>query len=67
MRVKPEEMAVFLKKPGVRPMDFTGRPMKGFLYIGSAGYKTDAALKGWVTRTAATVSSLPSKKARKKK
>ena len=28
-RVDPKESAALLKMPGVRPMDFTGRPMKG--------------------------------------
>ena len=61
-RVNPEESDVLLKKAGVRPMDFTGRPMKGFLYIDPKGYKTAAQLKDWVNRTLAFVSSFPTKK-----
>lgn len=29
-------------------MDFTGRPMKGFVFIGPAGTKTDKDLSGWI-------------------
>ena len=50
VRVNPGQSDALLKKPRVRPMDFTGRPMKGFLYVGSGGYKTDKKLLGWVER-----------------
>ena len=32
-RVGPEFHSEALKKDGARPMDFTGRPMKGYIYI----------------------------------
>lgn len=35
---------------GLRPMDFTGRPMKGFLYVSPKGYKTDQNLLEWIER-----------------
>jgi hypothetical protein len=56
-RVPPEEYEFFLRKPGVRPMDFTGRPMKGFVYVAPEGYRTDLAC--WVERCLAFVSSVP--------
>ena len=34
-------------RPHTRPMDFTGRPMKGFVYVASAGYHSDRDLKSW--------------------
>jgi TfoX/Sxy family transcriptional regulator of competence genes len=37
-----------LKKPHAREMDFTGRPMTGFLYIAAAGIKTDKQLQKWL-------------------
>ena len=37
-----------LKDPNVRPMDFTGRPMKGFVYVNQKGCKSDKDLKKWV-------------------
>jgi hypothetical protein len=27
------------EKPGAREMDFTGRPMKGMVYVGARGYR----------------------------
>ena len=41
VRVNPIESNMLLKKPHVRPMDFTGRPIKGFLYVSADGYKTE--------------------------
>ncbi|HLD77884.1 MAG TPA: TfoX/Sxy family protein [archaeon] len=59
-RVDPAD-GTLLKKPGTRPMDFTGRPMKGFLYIGPRGTKTDAALREWVERCATFARTLLAK------
>ena len=42
-------------------MDFTGRPMKGFVYVESEGLTTDTALAAWVERGAAYARSLPAK------
>ena len=36
------------KEKGVQPMDFTGRPMKGYLYITPAGYDLDEDLSKWI-------------------
>jgi TfoX/Sxy family transcriptional regulator of competence genes len=50
-----------LDEPGARPMDFTGRPMKGYAFVGPAGTTTDAALRDWVQRALAFVDGLPAK------
>ena len=42
-------------------MDFTGKPMKGFVFVGAEGVRTDRALKGWVDRGVTYASSLPAK------
>ena len=42
-----------------RPCDFTGRPMKGMLTVTAEGYRTKAALAGWVATALAFVDSLP--------
>ena len=52
VRVSAEKAAKLLQKPHVRPMDFTGRAMKGFLYVEPAGTKSAAQLAGWVGRCA---------------
>ena len=48
IRINPDEQNRMLKKRGVRPMDFTGRPMKGFIYVDHSGYKTDKILYDWI-------------------
>jgi len=50
-----------LADPHTRPMDFTGRPMKGFVYVSSEGTGTAAALRRWIARAAEHVSTLPPK------
>lgn len=61
VRLAKEENPGIWKEPGIRPMDFTGRPMKGFYFIGPAGHKTPAKLKKWITRCADYASTLPPK------
>ncbi len=47
-RVGEESMEVALSKPGCRPMDITGRPMKGFVFIDPPGFKSDNDLTYWI-------------------
>ena len=61
LRVKPEDAAKYLAMPHVRPMDFTGRPMKNFLYVASAGLKDSGSLQKWIKRAADYALSLPPK------
>jgi hypothetical protein len=61
VRVGPEQYAKALAEPHARPMDFTGRPLNGFVYVGPAGYKTEAALRQWLKRATNFVASLPAK------
>jgi TfoX/Sxy family transcriptional regulator of competence genes len=53
-----------VKRPHARIMDFTGRPMKGYLIIAPEGVKTVAQVKAWSDRALAHVSKLPGKKAK---
>jgi TfoX/Sxy family transcriptional regulator of competence genes len=62
LRVSPETGAELLKKPGVRPMDFTGRPMKGFLYVSQSAFKTAKALKTWIGYSLDYVSTIRKRK-----
>jgi TfoX/Sxy family transcriptional regulator of competence genes len=39
-----------LAQPHARPMDFTGRPLKGMVYVSPEGVRTDDALASWVRR-----------------
>ena len=47
VRINPENRAEFLKKPDTAEMDFTGRPMKGFLYVSMDGIASDEDLGFW--------------------
>ncbi len=47
-RIDPEVEAIALGKPGCRPMDFTGRPMKGYVYVDDAGVKNKKAFDYWI-------------------
>lgn len=60
-RVGPDAFEAALALPGARPMDFTGRPMKGWLFVDADGVDDDDALEGWIARTLAFTTSLPAK------
>ncbi len=62
VRVGPEHYAVALTRPYARPMDFTGRPISGFVYVAACGVRGDAALAKWLRQAADHVSSLPARK-----
>jgi TfoX/Sxy family transcriptional regulator of competence genes len=61
VRVGPKLYEEALAEAHARPMDFTGRPLRGFVFIAPAGYKTDQALVKWVRRTVKYARSLPPK------
>ena len=47
-RIDPEIHDTALKRKGCREMDFTGRPMRGFVFVGPTGTKSDKDLGAWV-------------------
>ncbi len=47
-RIGEEAMPNALKKKGCRPMDITGRPMKGFVFIDSEAFDLEKDLEYWV-------------------
>lgn len=65
LRAGPEEAPKALRKPHARPMDFTGKPSTGMIYVAPAGLRTAAALGGWIAVGLAYVDSLPDRVARK--
>jgi TfoX/Sxy family transcriptional regulator of competence genes len=48
-RIDPELYESSLKKKGCRPMDFTGKPMKGYVFINKAGTKNPVDLDYWIS------------------
>ena len=61
IRVGREQYEKLLAEPHGRPMEFTGRPMRGFVYVGPDGYRSDRALAKWVERGVDFAASLPPK------
>jgi TfoX/Sxy family transcriptional regulator of competence genes len=59
VRLDREEADSLVKPPHVRPMDFTGRPMRGFLYVDGPAIRSVGALTKWVERAVEYASSLP--------
>ena len=49
VRINPDIYELVLEKKGCREMDFTGRPMKGFVFIGPDGTNSKIDLEYWVT------------------
>lgn len=47
-RIGPDVYEEALQKAGCKPMDFTGRPMKGFVFIEPEGIDMEADLSYWV-------------------
>ena len=61
VRVGPSAYADCLARPHAREMDFTGKAMKGMVYVATAGFECDAGLDSWLERGLAFAESLPAK------
>ena len=61
VRVDPQAYDRLRQESNVRPMDFTGRPMRGFLYVEPNGIASAPALRKWIGRALAFAESLPQK------
>jgi TfoX/Sxy family transcriptional regulator of competence genes len=66
LRVGPQAYDEVLRHPHVREMDFTGKPLRGLVYVEPAGFRSDADLRTWLARAAAFTSTLPPKPARQR-
>jgi TfoX/Sxy family transcriptional regulator of competence genes len=67
VRVGPDKTAEALAQPHARPMDFTGRPMKGFVYVSPEGFEADERLAWWVAQgvsCARSASKTPARRSR---
>lgn len=47
-RIDPDIYDRALKRKGCVPMDFTGRPMRGFVFVNHEGLASDAELESWL-------------------
>lgn len=61
LRVGKEEAARLLGSKHVRPMDFTGKPLAGYIYAAPAAYRTAAALERLVDLALRFTRTLPRK------
>jgi len=48
VRLDPEIYETALTRKGCQPMDFTGRPMKGFVFVTEEGFKAKRDLTHWL-------------------
>jgi len=61
LRVGQSAYADCLALPHTREMDFTGRAMKGMVYVSPPGFESDGDLAAWLERGLVFAESLPSK------
>lgn len=66
-RLGPEQATVALEAPGVRPMDFTGKSMKDYVFIDNEVLIDDTQLEKWVQQALAFNPFAKASKRRKKK
>jgi TfoX/Sxy family transcriptional regulator of competence genes len=61
LRLGPEGAAEALDDAHVRPMDFTGRPMKGYVYVAKEGVRTEAKIRKRIQAALDFVATLTAK------
>jgi TfoX/Sxy family transcriptional regulator of competence genes len=61
LRVGPDGYEAAQSRPHAKPMDFTGRPMKGFVFVEPKGFASAGDLKAWIARAIMFALSLPAK------
>jgi hypothetical protein len=61
VRVGPDAYADALAQPHAREMDFTGKPMRGLVFVGIDGIAEDGDLEAWIDRGLDFAGSLPPK------
>jgi len=67
VRVGKDAYEAALARKHAKEMTFTGRAMKGMIYVDPAGFRTKKQLAGWVAMGVDNAQSLPPKKPKPKK
>jgi TfoX/Sxy family transcriptional regulator of competence genes len=62
LRLGPEVGELALLEPHTRPMDFTGKVMKGWVIVTSKGVREDDALRRWIEQALAFAATLTGKR-----
>lgn len=61
LRVGPDAYEAALAEPHAREMDFTGKPLRGYVYVAPEGLASDRDLEAWVGKAVRFVRTLPPK------
>jgi hypothetical protein len=67
VRVIDEKYAPSLRRAHCRKMDFTGKPLRGFLFVGKAGIPDARRLASWIALGVEYVESVTSREKKVKK
>ena len=67
LRVGSDNYDECLRKQYAKEMDFTGKAMKGMIYVSPAGFESDSDLSHWVQISESFIKTLPLKKSKGKK
>lgn len=67
VRVGADNHEAALRLAHAAPMDFSGRPLRGFVYVAAPGVATQRGVAAWVKRGLAFVASLPAKGAERRR
>jgi TfoX/Sxy family transcriptional regulator of competence genes len=67
VRVGPAAYESALGKPHARPMNFTGKPMAGYVFVAPEGTDEDDALADWVRSGLRFAATLPRKETKAKR
>lgn len=61
VRVGPHRYDETMERPHVKAFDMTGRPMKGWIVVGSSGLENEDDLAEWVSEGLSFARTLPPK------
>ncbi len=50
VRVPDDEFEAVMRMKHVRPMEFTGRPLRNFVYVSAPAFRTASTLRSWLER-----------------
>ena len=67
VRIDPETMPDALARRGCTPMDFTGRPLRSFVFVSPEGWTAKKDFDGWLARALEFNPRAKSSKTRAKK
>jgi TfoX/Sxy family transcriptional regulator of competence genes len=67
VRIESSDFDELVAQPGVRPFDFSGRPMQGMVYVDNGALTDAVVLRTWVQRGTDYVAAHPATAKRRKR